>query len=45
MLPRFSAANLADAFLAFLSGLALAGVPDPRTSFDLFWLALLGLGE
>ena len=45
LVPRFSAASLADAFLAFLSGLALSGAQDPRTSFDLFWLAMLGLGE
>jgi AcrR family transcriptional regulator len=46
--PRMPAPLLADASVAFVDGLVLEawrGVGDPRVSFDIFWLALLGLGE
>jgi AcrR family transcriptional regulator len=46
--PRMPAALLAGAVLAFIDGLAIgpaAPTRDPRVSFDLFWLALLGLAE
>jgi AcrR family transcriptional regulator len=46
--PRMPAALLAGAVLAFIDGLAIgpaAPARDPRVSFDLFWLALLGLAE
>lgn len=46
--PRMPPALLAGAVLAFIDGLAIGpGAParDPRVSFDLFWLALLGLAE
>ena len=47
--PRIPAALLADATLAFVDGLALdvanGTTRDPRVSYDIFWLALLGLTE
>jgi AcrR family transcriptional regulator len=47
--PRFPAALMADASVAFLDGMALDvandSLRDPRVSFDIFWLALLGLTE
>lgn len=47
--PRVPAAMIADAFVAFVDGLALDRVVAPernaRVSFDVFWLAMLGLTE
>jgi AcrR family transcriptional regulator len=47
--PRVPAALLADASIAFIDGLALdvanGSLRDPRISFDIFWLAVLGLTE
>jgi hypothetical protein len=46
--PRMPAALLGEASVAFIDGLAIGGASparDPRVSFDLFWLALLGLAE
>ncbi|MEO6527093.1 MAG: TetR/AcrR family transcriptional regulator [Gemmatimonadaceae bacterium] len=47
--PRVPAALMADASVAFADGLALdvasGSLRDPRVSFDVFWLALLGLTE
>jgi AcrR family transcriptional regulator len=47
--PRVPAALIADAFVAFVDGLALDSVVAPernaRVSFDVFWLAMLGLTE
>jgi AcrR family transcriptional regulator len=47
--PRMPAALLADAAVAFMDGLALdvanGTTRDPRVSYDVFWLALLGLTE
>jgi TetR/AcrR family transcriptional regulator, regulator of biofilm formation and stress response len=47
--PRVPAPLMADAAVAFIDGLALDvanGSPrEPRVSYDIFWLALLGLGE
>ncbi|HTK48946.1 MAG TPA: TetR/AcrR family transcriptional regulator [Gemmatimonadaceae bacterium] len=47
--PRIPPALMADAVVAFVDGLALdaaAGSPqDPRVSYDIFWLALLGLTD
>ena len=45
--PRVPAELLAGASVAFLDGLALdaGGARDPRVAFDVFWLALLSLGE
>jgi AcrR family transcriptional regulator len=47
--PRVPAALMADASVAFIDGLALdvanGSLRDPRVSFDIFWLALLGLTE
>lgn len=47
--PRIPAALLADATVAFMDGLALdvanGATRDPRVSYDIFWLALLGLTE
>lgn len=47
--PRVPAAMMADAAVAFVDGLALdaanGSARDPRVSFDIFWLALLGLAE
>jgi AcrR family transcriptional regulator len=47
LVPRMPAALIADASTAFIDGLAIdgGGARDPRVSFDLFWLALLSLGE
>ena len=45
---RMPEALLAGAVVAFIDGLALGAASptrDPRVSFDLFWLALLGLAE
>ncbi len=47
--PRVPAALIADAFVAFVDGLALDRVVAPernaRVSFDVFWLAMLGLTD
>jgi len=47
--PRVPAALIADAFVAFVDGLALDRVIAPerntRVSFDVFWLAMLGLTD
>jgi TetR/AcrR family transcriptional regulator, regulator of biofilm formation and stress response len=47
--PRVPAPLLADAAVAFADGVALdvasGSARDPRVSFDIFWLALLGLTE
>lgn len=45
--PRMPVALLADASVAFIDGLALdaGSTRDARVSFDIFWLALLGLAE
>ena len=47
--PRIPPALLADAAVAFVDGLALdvanGTTRDPRVSYDIFWLALLGLTE
>jgi AcrR family transcriptional regulator len=45
--PRMPAALLGDTNVAFLDGLAIdvSGARDSRMEFDLFWLALLSLGE
>jgi AcrR family transcriptional regulator len=47
--PRLPSALMADASVAFADGLALdiasGSQRDPRVSFDVFWLALLGLTE
>jgi AcrR family transcriptional regulator len=47
--PRIPAPLLADAAVAFVDGLALdvanGATRDPRVSYDIFWLALLGLTE
>jgi AcrR family transcriptional regulator len=47
--PRIPAALLAEAAVAFVDGLALdvanGAARDPRVSYDIFWLALLGLTE
>ena len=47
--PRIPAALLAEAAVAFVDGLALdvanGATRDPRVSYDIFWLALLGLTE
>jgi AcrR family transcriptional regulator len=47
--PRVPAPMMADAAVAFVDGLALdaanGSTRDPRVSFDIFWLALLGLTE
>ena len=49
LLPKVPAALMADASVAFTDGLALdvanGSLRDPRVSFDIFWLALLGLTE
>lgn len=47
LVPRVPAALLGDASVAFVDGLALdvGGGRDPRVSFDVFWLGLLGLAE
>lgn len=47
--PRVPAALVADASVAFMDGLAVdvanGSMREPRVSFDIFWLALLALGE
>jgi AcrR family transcriptional regulator len=47
--PRVPAPLMADTAVAFIDGLALdvanGSVREPRVSHDIFWLALLGLGE
>ena len=47
--PRVPAPLLADAAVAFIDGLALdvasGSTREPRVSYDIFWLALLGLTE
>ena len=47
--PRVPAPLIADAFVAFVDGLALDRVVAPernaRISFDVFWLAMLGLTD
>jgi AcrR family transcriptional regulator len=47
--PRVPAPLLADAAVAFIDGLALdvanGSARAPRVSYDIFWLALLGLTE
>jgi hypothetical protein len=47
--PRVPAPLIADAFVAFVDGLALDRVVaperNPRISFDVFWLAMLGLTD
>jgi AcrR family transcriptional regulator len=46
--PRVPAELLAEASVAFMNGLAVAGPvrgSDPRVAFDVFWLAMLGLAE
>jgi AcrR family transcriptional regulator len=46
--PRMPAALLGGASVAFVDGLAIGAssrTHEPRTSFDLFWLALLSLAE
>lgn len=47
--PRVPASLIADAFIAFVDGLALDRVVAPernaRISFDVFWLAILGLTD
>jgi AcrR family transcriptional regulator len=47
--PKVPAALMAEASVAFCDGLALdvasGSTRDPRVSFDIFWLGLLGLSE
>ena len=45
--PRLSATLIADATVAFVDGLALDREfgRDSRVSFDVFWLAMLSLGD
>jgi AcrR family transcriptional regulator len=47
--PRVPAPMMADAAVAFVDGLVLdaanGSARDPRVSFDIFWVALLGLAE
>jgi hypothetical protein len=46
--PRLPAPLLGRASMAFVNGLAVASpgsMDDPRVSFDVFWLALLGLAK
>ena len=47
--PRVPAPLMADATVAFMDGLALdvanGSIREPRVSYDIFWLALLGLTE
>jgi AcrR family transcriptional regulator len=46
--PRVAAAIIAEAAMTFNEGLALrrhVDLADARTSFDVFWLAILSLGE
>ena len=46
--PRVPADLIGDTVVAFIDGLALNGeyrLRDPRVRFDVFWLAMLSLGE
>jgi len=47
--PRVPTPLMADAAVAFIDGLALdvanGSAREPRVSYDIFWLALLGLTE
>lgn len=46
--PRVPPALLGEASVAFVNGLAVGrrvSSGDPRTAFDVFWLAMLGLAE
>ena len=47
--PRIPPPLMADAAVAFIDGLALdvanGSMREPRVSYDVFWLALLGLTE
>ena len=47
--PKVPAPLMADAAVAFIDGLALdvanGSAREPRVSYDIFWLALLGLTE
>jgi AcrR family transcriptional regulator len=47
--PRVPSAMIAEAFTAFVDGIALDGVVspsrNPRVAFDVFWLAILGLAD
>jgi AcrR family transcriptional regulator len=47
--PRVPPALMADAVVAFVDGLALDAAAgsshDPRVSYDVFWLALLGVAD
>jgi AcrR family transcriptional regulator len=47
--PRIPPPLMADAAVAFMDGLALdvanGSMREPRVSYDIFWLALLGLTE
>ena len=47
--PRVPAPLMADTAVAFFDGLALdvanGSTREPRVSYDVFWLALLGLTE
>lgn len=45
--PRVHAQGIADTYLIFIDGLALdeRKPADARLSFDVFWLAMLSLGE
>ena len=49
LMPKVPAPLMADASVAFTDGLAVdvanGTSRDPRVSFDIFWLALLGLTE
>ncbi len=48
LVPRVPAELLGEAWVAFMDGLAAAGLvttTDPRVAFDVFWLAVLGLAE
>lgn len=43
--PRVPAGIIGSATVAFVNGLAVAVPGDTRTSFDVFWLAMLSLGD
>ncbi|MEP6989753.1 MAG: TetR/AcrR family transcriptional regulator [bacterium] len=47
LIPRVRADLIGNTVMTFVDGLAVDPVPsdDRRTSFDVFWLALLGLGQ
>lgn len=49
LIPRVPAPLMADTAVAFIDGLALdvanGSAREPRVSYDIFWLALLGLTE